>query len=140
MKHFLLLLLAVVSITACGTARRISADPSQPWVGSTTTDILTQMGDPDRIDDDGKGGSILVYESAPDYNSPDYDILDPDTAARTRKYARFYLDREGVCYQVDTNRNLPSPRIDYADSVEKGVSILLDVLFYLPLFSILILL
>ena len=66
------------------------------------------MGDPDRIDDDGRGGSVLIYESAPDYDSPDYDILNPDASARKRQYAYFYLDEEGDCYRVDTNRSLPA--------------------------------
>lgn len=125
MKHFLILLLAAVAVSACGTARRVSKNPAQPWVGYTTTDILNQMGDPDRIDPDGKGGSVLVYESTPDYSSPDYDILDPDASAGIRRYAKFYLDNEGVCYLVDTNRSLPSPPPAHA---EQGLSFLLDIL------------
>ena len=79
MKHFILLLAALALLTACGSSRRISAaDGTAVWEGRTTAEILRAMGDPDRIDADGKGGSILVYESAPDYSSPDYDILAPE--------------------------------------------------------------
>lgn len=140
MKRFFLLFLAVIAVTACGTTRRVVAtDPTQPWVGYSTMDILQAMGDPDRIDGDGKGGSILVYESAPDYSSPDYDILDPNAeTARTRRYARFYLDDEGVCYRVDTNRNLPSP--SRAVFSEYNSSFWIDVLISLPFFVIGILL
>ena len=138
MKRFILLLLAAVAVTACGASRRVAVDPVQPWVGRTTSEILTTMGDPDRIDTDGNGGSILVYESTPDYDSPDYDILDPDAnAGRTRRYAKFYLDDEGTCYRVDTNRNLPSPRRAY---VEDSGDVWIDVLIYLPLLLIGILL
>ena len=117
MKNFLYLLLAVgVLCTACGTSRRVpvetAARPS--WVGSSTKDILDRMGDPTRIDPDGKGGSILVYESEPDYSDPKYDILDPEAAAGSRQFAHFYLDSEGVCYKVETNRDLLSaPRSTY---------------------------
>ena len=138
MKRFFLLLLAVIAVTACGASRRVSADPMQPWTGRSTADILTTMGDPDRIDTDGKGGSVLVYESTPDYDSPDYDILDPDANAKlTRRYAKFYLDDEGICYRVDTNRNLPAPRRAY---VEDSGEVWVDILIYLPLLLIGILL
>ena len=138
MKHFLLIVLAAVAVTACGSARRISTDPPQSWTGCSTSEILQAMGDPVRIDTDGKGGSILVYESAPDYSSPDYDILDPDAKVGSiRKYARFYLDEEGICYKVDTNRSLPvPPRSPY---YEPRGTFWIDLLFYLPLIAVTIL-
>ena len=137
MKHFFLLLLAVATVTACGTSRRVTATEGTPvWEGRTTSEILQVMGDPDRIDSDGKDGSILVYESAPDYSSPDYDILAPEASASPRRYAHFYLDDEGECYRVDTNRNLPAPR--YLPSV--SAEFWLDVLYYLPLLTLLVLL
>ena len=63
MKHFFLLLLAVATVTACGTSRRVAATEGTPvWEGRTTSEILQVMGDPDRIDSDGKDGSILVND------------------------------------------------------------------------------
>ena len=139
MKRFILLILAVMAVTACGASRQVPMDPEQPWVGRTTSEILTTMGDPDRIDPDGKEGSILVYESAPDYDSPDYDILDPDANAKlTRRYAKFYLSAKGTCYRVDTNRNLPTPRRAYYD--DDSGEVWVDILIYLPLLLIGILL
>ena len=83
MKHFILLLSALALLTACGSSRRVSAvDGTAAWEGRTTSEIMRAMGDPDRIDPDGKGGSILVYESTPDYSSPDYDILAPEACTR----------------------------------------------------------
>ena len=139
MKHFLLILLAVISVTACSAARRASTstpqDPVSSWVGCSTTEILEAMGSPDRIEGDGKDGSILVYESSPDYDDPKYDIFDPQAAAKTRLYARFYLNREGVCYHVEANRDLPSaPRRD-VPSTEVGVA--LDILFDILLIPLL---
>ena len=134
MKHFILLLSALALLTACGTSRRVSAsEGTAAWEGRTTSEIMRAMGDPDRIDPDGKGGSILVYESAPDYSSPDYDILDPAASARARRYANFYLDDEGVCYRVDTNRNLPAPYDAYRSYRWLAVPFAVDVLVYLPL-------
>lgn len=139
MKHFILLLSALALLTACGTTRRVSAsEGTAAWEGRTTSEIMRAMGDPDRIDPDGEGGSILVYESAPDYDSPDYDILAPESSARTRRYAHFYLDDEGVCYRVDTNRNLPAPS-NLGHTLMLG-PILVDILVYLPLLSLIALL
>ena len=125
-------------LTACGTSRRVSAADGTPsWEGRTTAEILRAMGDPDRIDPDGKGGSILVYESAPDYSSPDYDILAPEPA-HPRRYANFYLDDEGMCYRVDTNRTLPAPSSIYRSAVL--AEFWLDLLWSLPLLTVLVLL
>ena len=135
MKHFLLLLSALALLTACGSSRRVSAvDGTAAWEGRTTSEIMRAMGDPDRIDPDGKGGSILVYESTPDYSSPDYDILAPEASASPRRYAHFYLDDEGVCYRVDTNRTLlPAPNDTYRSFRWLAVPFAVDVLVYLPL-------
>ena len=134
MKHFLLLLSALALLTACGSARRVSAaDGTATWEGRTTSEIIRAMGDPDRIDTDGKGGSILVYETAPDYSSPDYDILAPEASARSRRYAHFYLDEGGECYRVDTNRSLPVPYDTYRSYRWLVVPFAVDVLVYLPL-------
>ena len=138
MKHFLFLFLSAVVVTACGTARQVSASqtPASSWVGCSTSEILEAMGSPNRIDGDGKDGSILVYESTPDYNDPNYDIFDPQASARTRRYAKFYLDREGVCYYVDANRDLPSaPR---GDAVYSGLVSGLDILFDIVIFPLLV--
>jgi hypothetical protein len=94
---------------------------------------MRAMGDPDSIDPDGKGGSILVYESTPDYSSPDYDILAPEASASSRRYAHFYLDDEGECYRVDTNRTLPAPYDAYRPYRWLVVPFVVDVLVYLPL-------
>ena len=139
MKHFSLLILAVLMVTACSTTRRVSTAPapSSTWVGCTTSEILEAMGSPVRIDGDGKDGSILVYESAPGYDDPKFDIFDPQASAATRQYAKFYLNREGLCYHVDTNRDLPpAPRREasYAE-ISTGLDILFDILL-IPLLTI----
>ena len=79
MKRVIILILsALLVLTSCSTARRVSSDPAQPWVGCTTEEIIKAMG------------------------------LDPEASKRPRQYARFYLDSEGTCYHVDTNRPLPA--------------------------------
>ena len=126
-RVFFLILSAVLVLTSCSVTRKASTAPAQPWVGSTTEEIIKTRGDPSRIDSDGKGGSIIVYESAPNYDDPNYDILDPEASKQHRQYARFYLDNEGICYQVDTNR--PLPAAPSASPVRVGYSVWFDWLF-----------
>ena len=142
MKRIVFLLLAAfLALTACSTARKASQasmeDPA-PWVGYSTYYITEAMGYPNHITEDGKGGSVLVYESAPDYNSPDYDILDPAASSRNRKYACFFVDEEGICYQVETNYDLPAaPQLVYS---EDRSTIWIDLLITIPLLTISLLL
>lgn len=139
MKKYFILLLVVVLATSCGVSRRVSTtDVNTSWVGHSTMEILQAMGDPDRIEDDGKGGSIIRYEAKPNYEDPSYDILDPDAKPAVGGYAYFYVDRVGDCYWVDATRKLPSPR----NSVYSGDSdgLWIDILIYLPLLFIGILL
>ena len=135
MKRIVFLLLAAcLALTACSTTRQVSKaslEDSDTWVGCFTADITQAMGYPNHILEDGKGGSILVYESVPDYDSPDYDILDPDAASRKRNYACFYVDEVGTCYQVETNYDLPAAP-QQVDSEEYS-TIWIDLLFTVPL-------
>ena len=127
MRRVIFLILSVLVLASCSVTRKVTTAPGQPWVGSTTEDIIKTMGDPSRIDSDGKGGSIIVYESAPNYDDPNYDILDPEASKQHRQYARFYPDNEGICYQVDTNR--PLPAAPSASPVRVGYSVWFDWLF-----------
>lgn len=142
MKRIVLLVLAAcLLLTACSVTRKVSKasteDPA-PWVGCSTADITEAMGYPNHITEDGKGGSVLVYESAPDYDSPDYDILDPDASSRNRQYACFFVDEEGICYQVETNHDLPAaPQLYYS---EDRSSIWFDLLITIPLLTLSLLL
>ena len=138
MKRFILLLLAAcLTLTACSVTRRASkasTEDANPWVGCSSADITQAMGYPNHITGNGKGGSVLVYESTPDYDSPDYDILDPDASSRNRKYACFYVDEEGICYLVESNYDLPAaPQLDYP---EDHSSIWIDLLITIPLLTL----
>ena len=140
-KSFLLLLAACLTLTACSVSRRVSKasiENSDPWVGYSTADITQVMGYPNHITEDGKGGSVLVYESAPDYDSPDHDILDPAASTRKREYACFFVDEEGICYRVEANHDLPAaPQLDYS---ETRSPFWIDLLITIPLLALSLLL
>ena len=142
MKRIVLLLLAAcLALTACSTVRKASQasmEDSDPWTGCSTADITLTMGYPNHITEDGKGGSVLVYESIPDQDSPDYDILDPDASSRNRNYACFFVDEEGTCYRVEANYDLPAaPQSDYS---EDRSSLWIDLLITIPLLALSLLL
>ena len=138
MKKFFILLFVVVLATSCGASRRVSRYENLSWVGHHTLEILQAMGNPDRIDSDGRDGSILRYEARPNYEDPSYDILDPDAKPSMGGYAYFYVDREGDCYRVDATRKLPNPSYVVRERPEYGL--MADILIYLPLILIGILL
>ena len=138
MKRIVLLLLAAcLTLTACSVTRKVSkasTEESDTWVGFSTADITYAMGYPNHITEDGKGGSVLVYESTPDYDSPDFDILDPDASSRKRQYACFYVDEEGTCYRVESNYDLPAaPQL--VDSEEPS-TVWIDLLITIPLLTL----
>ena len=140
MKKFFLLLAVLAVFTSCGVSRRVSSVESRnlSWVGHPTLEILQAMGNPDRIDNDGKDGSILRYESKPNYEDPSYDILDPAAKPGEGGYAYFYVDPEGDCYHVDATRKLPNPSYGFYERSEGELWV--DILIYLPLLLIGILL
>ena len=141
MKKYFILLVAVVLATSCGASRRVSRNDNLSWVGHPTLEILKAMGNPDHIDSDGKGGSILRYEIKPNYEDPSYDILDPDVKPGEGGHAYFYVTPEGYCYHVDADKKLSEPRYgDYVSDDDGGGGLWVDILIYLPLLLIGILL
>ena len=135
MKKFLLLLSVVVLATSCSISRRVARETQNHWIGRSAVEIMQLMGDPDSIDTDGKDGSILRYEMKPDYEDPSYDILDPDAKPRENGYAYFYVDPEGECYWVDTDRRLLNP--NQGPLYDDRDNIWVDILYYLPLLLLL---
>lgn len=137
MKKILILLFVAVVATSCGVSRKVSRDANLSWVGRSTLEIIQKMGNPDRIEGDGKDGSILRYEAKPNYEDPSYDILDPNAKPDEGGYAYFYVDREGECYFVDTDRKLPRPDYGYYDyEDDDGSSVWVNVVFYLSMLLI----
>ena len=62
-KFVILLLITLFSLSSCYTSRQTySGNIHQRCIGKSKKEILRTYGVPDRIQDDGSGGSILVYE------------------------------------------------------------------------------
>jgi len=111
MKKVLFILIAIVAVSGCSVFRIASASMSgteyynNEYRGRTHADIVRNFGAPDRETSDGAGGYILIYERL--YSSSyknisgymDYDIQ--------KSYIQFFLDTNGICYNVRTNRLSP---------------------------------
>ena len=136
-NRLFILLAVVLAAISCSTTRKASQQTYTPsWRGSSAQDIIAAMGNPDRIDEDGRGGSILVYESTADYDDPQYDILDPEASPKKGRQARFYLDQEGDCYHVESNYSLPAPPRDtVVDSGWGWFDVLITLLLVVTVFQ-----
>ena len=81
------------------------------WVGKSYSEIVRHFGAPDRVEFDGKDGSILVYEDFTTTTNTDVDThfgnFDPDyetTVKREKHYTHFFIDIDSQCYLVKSNR------------------------------------
>ena len=115
------LALSVLGLLAssCSLVKQIPIEPrlNEDWVGASHRDIVMNFGAPDRTESDGADGSILVYEklwtertAKVDTSGIIYDRTITEDIVEHRYYTDFFLDSEGICYHVKSNRELPDPR------------------------------
>jgi|GEM_PF-2843347 len=99
------------------------------WVGSTHADVVRSYGVPDREASDGADGLVLVYEKEyrKTYASagpegvfgPDYDV----TSYSDKEYTHFYLDSNGIVYQVRSNLQEPvGKKIHWGNTIFCGAA------------------
>ena len=112
MKRFLYLLISLFAISSCGVLRNypLEQEYNEVWKGKTYNEIVMSFGAPDRVESDGNGGKILVYEEFDTTTTTDVDThfgnFDPDytTKVRTSKtYTHFFISSDNSCYHVKSN-------------------------------------
>ena len=114
MKTIAYILSAVLLFTGCSSYKSL-LDGSNPsgteyynstYRGQTHSQIVMDFGAPNREVSDGGDGIILVYE---DVSTSSYvystGYVDHDVNV---SYIQFFLDGQGVCYNVKTNRLSPA--------------------------------
>lgn len=130
LKAVCLVILSFV-FSSCGTISALLGSPdyadmerefNMAYVGKTHANIVTTYGAPDRVESDGQGGQILVYEKITTKTSTDVDthfgMFDPDyetTISTDKSYKHFFMDQDGICYMVKTNQSLPGGENDRKD-------------------------
>ena len=94
------------------------------WKGKTYPEIVRQYGAPERVESDGNGGKILVFESYDTsvYTTPGIHYGYPGASMSTsveKSFTHFFLDGDDVCYLVRTNTLMPGGKYDNARSAVK---------------------
>lgn len=112
MKRFLYLLISLIALSSCGVLKNypLEQEYNEVWKGKTYNEIVMSFGAPDRVESDGNGGKILVYEEFDTTTITDVDThfgnFDPDytTKVRTSKtYTHFFISSDNSCYHVKSN-------------------------------------
>ncbi|MBO4924197.1 MAG: hypothetical protein J5382_08755 [Bacteroidales bacterium] len=118
MKRFINILLLLAALAAgavsCTVPRYVSAEPAfnDEWVGRSYSEIVQTFGAPDREVSDGQGGSIVVYEGGiTEYLGSYYP--GPTIIRRGENYMQYFVDEDGTCYKVLTDRVIQDGRRFY---------------------------
>ena len=122
MKRYIFLLATVLlSAVSCSVPRYVSSEPGlqSEWILRSHADIVRSFGAPSREVSDGAEGLILVYEDF--YTTHETDEFMGDyttTSEEHRNFKEFYLNKDGICYDVRSNETLQSGRrIDWLQTV-----------------------
>lgn len=120
MKTRILILMTTAILTcSCATVKYIPMEEeyNREWKNRSYSEIVMEYGAPDRVEYDGKDGSILVYEKFTTVETTDVDthfgMFDPDykTKISTEKeYVHFFLGRDDICYLVKSNQTYADPK------------------------------
>ncbi len=103
----LILIVLVLSLLSNCTPTNIT----KPWVGQNKHEVIHSLGQPTRIESDGKGGEILVYyvehtrEITGDWypNGEGGFELSLPTRVTNAESRMFYVDSNGIIYSVRRN-------------------------------------
>ena len=117
--RILYLLAAVLIFSSCSILKVSSVEQeyNEVWKGKSYTDIVMEFGAPDRVESDGSGGQILIYEKVSTTTTTDVDthfgMFDPDytTKVQTNKfYTHFFVGPDNICYHIKSNRTIFDPQ------------------------------
>lgn len=117
--RILYLLAALVALSSCSVLKTYPVEQkyNEEWKGRSHSDIVKRFGAPDRVESDGSGGQILIYEKVSTTATTDVDthfgMFDPDytTKVQTNKfYTHFFVGPDNICYHIKSNRTIFDPQ------------------------------
>ncbi len=122
---FILCIAAAIlaAMTSCGTTKYVPTEEdelTQIWAGKEYQDIVQSYGEPDRIEMDGDDGSILVYEEQAPVSERVTQVPPTVTDRNHEREMYFFLNPEGYCYLVSTNRSVPGSDME-KDDLKEGL-------------------
>jgi hypothetical protein len=106
MKPLQAIILVFAVVLAGGCASRIN-NTMQSWVGHHQSDLIASWGPPQSTASDGKGGTILIYQSYVNLGQTPGQVTATGygnyyyTAPQQNGYGRsrmFYVDENGIIY------------------------------------------
>lgn len=110
--RYLLIAAAAIALTGCSSYNNLSRTYvsgndyyNSTYRGHTHGQIVKEYGAPDREVSDGEDGYILVYETY--HTSSHVDNMGFIDHSVRKSYIQFFMDRNGVCYNVRTNKLTP---------------------------------
>ena len=101
----------LAGLRVCTVTTKINSanDYYSAYGGKSYSYIVNVWGAPNRVESDGQGGQILIYESFTQStsgsiynNGSNTSDIRANTLA-TRHYAEFYISSDDTCYKVRTN-------------------------------------
>ena len=110
-KALVFLMVSLGALSSCTATRQVNManDYYSRYGGQPYSVIVSCMGAPSRVESDGAGGKILVYEyythstsGSSLSNMSNASEFRSNTTA-TRHYVEFYLSPDDSCYRVRTN-------------------------------------
>ena len=117
--RILYLFAALVALSSCSVLKTYPVEQkyNEEWKGRSHSDIVKRFGAPDRVESDGSGGQILIYEKVSTTATTDVDthfgMFDPDytTKVQTNKsYIHFFVGPDNICYYIKSNRTIFDPQ------------------------------
>ena len=117
--RILYLFAALVALSSCSVLKTYPVEQkyNEEWKGRSHSDIVKRFGAPDRVESDGSGGQILIYEKVSTTATTDVDthfgMFDPDytTKVQTNKfYTHFFVGPDNICYNIKSNRTIFDPQ------------------------------
>ena len=122
MKRYLILLaVGLLSAVSCSVPRYVSVEPDlqDEWIFRSHAEIVRSFGAPSREVSDGAEGRSLVYEDFDTTHETDEFMGDYTTTSQEyRNFKEFYLNKDGICYDVRTNETIQSGRrIDWLETI-----------------------
>lgn len=117
--RILYLFAALVALSSCSVLKTYPVEQkyNEEWKGRSHSDIVKRFGAPDRVESDGSGGQILIYEKVSTTATTDVDthfgMFDPDytTKVQTNKfYTHFFVGPDNICYHIKSNRTIFDPQ------------------------------
>ncbi len=114
----LLLLLLSVGITHSLAGKKKTRKIMNTWIDQPKHSLILSWGPPDRVTDDGAGGTVLIYAQARSING--YYMLQTWIPGRTwYDYKIFFVNKDGIIYGWRTeSKDVPPQQLNINGNID----------------------